>query len=148
MICREWLSRLYDALFPPFFSLGSPAGWDQHLLPETAKAIEIVREWLRELVYSIDPWTQRTKFLTFFLQANTLSRLFDKASFQDHINRARCMTTIRPHAFIRSAQGHYILSDCVDFTIGKSHIAVARGLMFAMYAISHLFPQVTNILST
>jgi hypothetical protein len=61
-----------------------------------------------------------------------LSRLFDKASFQTYIGRAQCMAVIRPHDFMRSNHDDYVLADCVAFTIGKSHISVAQGMMFAM----------------
>jgi hypothetical protein len=132
------LSRLYDALFPPFFSLGSPANWDQNLLPETSQAIDVVREWLRELVYTIDPRNQKMRFLTFSLQANTLSRLFDKTSFQTYIHRAQCMTGFKPREFMRN-HNDYVLADCADFTIGKSHTGLAQGLMFAKYIDSILY---------
>jgi hypothetical protein len=130
---RLWLSKLYEAIFPPYFSLGSPCLWDKELLPETSKAIDVAQDWLRELVYTINPFLkpQSTRFLTFFMQANALSKILGQEAFREYISRARCMVDLRPFNYFRSAEGHYILNDCVEMTLGQQPASVAQGLLFA-----------------
>jgi hypothetical protein len=130
---RLWLSKLYEAIFPPYFALGSPCLWDKELLPETPKAINVVQDWLRELVYTINPFSrpQLTRFLAFFMQANALSKILGQEAFQEYIWRARCMVDLRPRGYIRSYQGHYILNDCVEMTLGRQPASVAQGVLFA-----------------
>jgi hypothetical protein len=100
---------------------------------ETSRAIDVVQDWLRELVYTIDPLSrvQSTRFLAFFMQANALAKILGQNTFVDYIWRARCMVDLRPRAFMRSSQGDYILNDCVEMTLGRSAVSVAQGLLFA-----------------
>jgi hypothetical protein len=129
---RFWLSKLYDSLFPPHYSLGSPSCWDRNLLPETQRAVEIVKDWLKELIFSIDPLSlqPRARFLPYFIQAGALAKLFDEQSSHDYMYRARCMV-IRYREFMRPPDGDYVLHDAVAPLIGQSNLSLARGMLFA-----------------
>jgi hypothetical protein len=128
---RFWLSKLYDSLFPPHYSLGSPSCWDRNLLSETPRAVDIVKDWLKELIFSIDPFEKpRARFLPYFMQAGVLAKLFDEQSSLDYIFRARCMC-IKYREFMRPPDGDYVLHDAVAPLIGQSEKALARGMLFA-----------------
>jgi hypothetical protein len=90
-----------------------------------------VKDWLKELVFTIDPRTQRSRFLPFFLQANILISLLDEQSSLEYVRRALCMTIVRPSEFIRSRYNDYVLDDALESIIGRSDVSLARGLLFA-----------------
>jgi hypothetical protein len=118
-------------MFPPHFSFGSPGIWDRSLLPETSRAADIARHWLREFVNNLDPWALKSRFLGLFMQANALAKILDEQAFTDYIGRARCMIYVRPRELMRPPEGDYVLNDCVAMTLGTDRSAAARGFLFA-----------------
>jgi hypothetical protein len=132
--CRFWLSKLYEALFPVHYQVGSP--WTSQLAqsPETTEAIGVVKEWLRETLYDISPWTFQGPVVTAFMQAVTLAFLFDPKSAQEYLVRTQCITTLPPKSFIRSRMGDSIFVDILRAFEGFESSAALQSVLSARYA--------------
>jgi hypothetical protein len=100
-----------------------------------------VKDWLRELIYTLDPFHHQAVFLTFFLQALTLHRLISLPSRTplDFVQKSKCMTTRRPEKFVRSKQGDYILLDVYGAIANDQRFSISQGILFIKYVLFALF---------
>ncbi|KAI0089831.1 hypothetical protein BDY19DRAFT_992789 [Irpex rosettiformis] len=127
---RRWISRLYEAYFPVHSKAGSALQLDLALIPEADKGFEIVKEWIRDLLYTqcfeyLGPWN----FLTFIAEVATLALRFEKHNAFDYFRRAPCVTMDRPERYIRNG-GRYIVWDLLDFLGRTSATSLSAGVCF------------------
>ncbi|KAG2360021.1 hypothetical protein BDR07DRAFT_1487589 [Suillus spraguei] len=99
---RDWLKHLYEAINPPFFIQGSPADLDMSLMPLRLDSMKVVKLWIRESFYSLDPFYTQAEFLTALMGITSLSFAFDRHDAPVYISRAKCMVS-RPSELFRKA---------------------------------------------
>ncbi|KAG6867453.1 hypothetical protein C0993_002573, partial [Termitomyces sp. T159_Od127] len=73
---RICLSQLYESFNPTFFYLGTQTMLDPAEIPEFKKGIQVVKEWLREVAYSLDVYPE-VHFLTNMFRISNLALTFD-----------------------------------------------------------------------
>lgn len=128
---RLWISKLYEVFFPSFYALGSPSNWNISLVPETMKAVTIVKDWIRELLYNIDPTEHRIHFLTFFLQATSLSLVLNGHEPLDYVFRARCMQPPIPY-YLLFNPGEPALAYALRAIQNIEFHSITKGMLFLM----------------
>ncbi|KAJ3908266.1 hypothetical protein F5879DRAFT_367138 [Lentinula edodes] len=72
-----WLSRLYDALFPPSHILGVPSFAQLQQTTEYCEAIKTLQEWIRDFVFK-RVFTPTNTFLSDLTRFGTLAMIFDR----------------------------------------------------------------------
>lgn len=102
---------------------------------EIAKAAEVVKDWLTELVYTLDPKARQNQatFLTFFMRALSMHLVFTPPPSPppDYLRRAYCMTQKgKPAQFIRTDRGDDILRDFCGAIFGDSQLSLVHGTLF------------------
>jgi len=116
-------------LNPPFYLLGTPANLNVALIPEAQKGFQVVKEWIRNLVYKLDHRPQ-TPFLTTLMRAAYLSFTFDRKQASDYMYRARCMTTSPfPQEYYRGP-GEYIVGELLASLEGTQVWCLSGGVLF------------------
>jgi hypothetical protein len=130
---RYWLDQLYEALNPYFYVYGCRANLQLSLIPGAERGLLVVKDWVRHMIYTNDPYKYATTFLTTFVRSAILSFDHDGNEAFDYINRARCMTYRRPPRSlirVRSNQNVYILKDLVNALHGIQPSCLSTGVMF------------------
>jgi hypothetical protein len=102
-IKRYWINRLYEALNPSVYYLGTVANLDVALIPEAERAIDVVKSWSRDFLYS-----QRrmdTMLLTTVYQTTNLCFFLDKPNALQYIHRAPVFDVFDVRSYCRSLGG-------------------------------------------
>ena len=85
---RYWLDRLYEALNPYFYVYGCRANLQLSLIPGAERALVVVKDWVRHMIYTNDPYKYSITFLTTFLRSAILSFNHDGKEAFDYIIQA------------------------------------------------------------
>jgi hypothetical protein len=128
---RDWLNHLYEALNPPFFIQGSPADLDMSLMPFRQDGMKVVKLWIRESFYSLDPFWVNSQFLTAVMRITSLSFAFDRNDASSYISRAKCIVS-RPAELIRRGDNRYMLKDLLNSYRGAICSSVSSGILFLL----------------
>lgn len=137
MYHRRWISRLYESYFPIHYKAGSALDVDLTTIPEANRGVQIMLEWIHDLLLSEDfARIHPPGFLTFIAEAVTLSLRFEKSGGLQYLKRAPCITRDRPEAYIREG-GKYIVWDLLDF-LGRTSVAsLSFGVHFVKCVTMH-----------
>lgn len=131
MYARLWLAKLHEALFPYHHIAGSPSNLHRGRI--SSQAPQVVKDWVREMIYELNPLELGDRFFTFFLQAVSLAFLFDGSHSQDYIMSAPFMKPLSPDSpFCRSPDGHNILVDGFLSVQALNNWSSIQGLRFIM----------------
>ncbi|KAG2132369.1 hypothetical protein DEU56DRAFT_859536 [Suillus clintonianus] len=133
---RDWLTHLYEALNPPFFIQGSPADLDMSLMPFRLDGMKVVKLWIRESFYSLDPFWTNSQFLTAVMRITSLSFAFDRNDASSYISRAKCMVS-RPAELIRRGDNRYMLKDLLNSYQGAICSSVSSGILFLLHVLDN-----------
>ncbi|KAH8834708.1 hypothetical protein DL96DRAFT_1808678 [Flagelloscypha sp. PMI_526] len=103
---RIWLERLYDALFPPFHSLGNLASLRSGLIPEGKEAFQVVKYWSQDLLRTrfSDP-SIHAQALSELMRISFLSFFFDKDDAAKYIFAAPCLKRFNDEDLSRYRKG-------------------------------------------
>ncbi|KAG0703070.1 hypothetical protein DFH29DRAFT_918710 [Suillus ampliporus] len=132
---RDWLSHLYEALNPPFFIQGSLADLDMTLMPFRLDGMKVVKLWIRESFYSLDPFYTHSQFLTALMRIASLSFAFDRNDAPRYISRAKCMVS-RPVALHRK-DNRYMVHDLFSSYQGASHSSISSGILYLLHVLDN-----------
>ncbi|KAH8101589.1 hypothetical protein BXZ70DRAFT_104267, partial [Cristinia sonorae] len=137
-----WLGTLYQALYPSSHKFGSISLFDAKKIPESEKAIPVVKDWLRNLFYSFVPQVNShgDPFLTQMGQMVHLAYFFDKLSTQDYMPRTQCATASPPPWLLRVGDRN-IVWDLLNSLDGKSADVISTSVLF----IQHVCHKSLNI---
>ncbi|KAG7450843.1 uncharacterized protein BT62DRAFT_1001658 [Guyanagaster necrorhizus] len=124
---KFWLNRLYEALYPPHHVFGSISDLALSTIPEAAKALNVMKDWVRTLVYS-QVYTPQTTFLTDVMRATTLTFMFDRSQ-ADYLRNAAYFSTRPPLVYIRRG-GSPILPELLGAMSGTHTWSLAAGFAF------------------
>ncbi|KAJ7715028.1 hypothetical protein DFH07DRAFT_762888, partial [Mycena maculata] len=143
---RYWISRLYAELNPPSYQLGSAHNLDFRLIPEAEAALQIVKEWVKSSIYTVE-FAPETDFLTRTVQLALMAFQFDAKHAMSYLTRAPFMVDPRkPLKYQRPPQGHYIVADFFSALEDKETWGLSAGIVFLQRIItSRLLIQV-NVL--
>lgn len=130
---RQWLDRLYEALNPYSYRLGSTANLNISHIPEAENGLKVVNDWIRYLIYTSDPW-RHSAFMTTFLRVGTLGFTFYRTEAIDYVRRALCVNKRSPEILIRKEGKGNIMWDFVDAIHGVQQWCLPAGFSFLRWA--------------
>ncbi|OBZ79120.1 TPR and ankyrin repeat-containing protein 1 [Grifola frondosa] len=136
---RDWLRQLYDALFPPHYKMGSLHLLATAMIPEFQKGLQVVRTWVPELFYALDPYAAQHQFLSSLTRAAALSYTFDSYAAHHYIRRANCYSMYRPPHLLRSPDA-YVVHDILAFMEDNHQNSLSRGILFMKHVLDNQIP--------
>jgi hypothetical protein len=126
---RYWLSQLYDSLYPPFFMLGCSSNLAMANIKEAQDAFQVVRNWIPQLLDSINPLSPPTAFLTTIMKLGRLAVSIDRQKAETYLYRARCLRH-KPKELLRDPHEDYIVEECLKSMDGRKPWCISAGLLF------------------
>ena len=143
---RYWLRRLYEALCPPYYKLGSLQNLSPPLIPEFSVGTHVIKAWVCDLLYFINPWFQSNTFMTNFMQGFRLAFRFDASAASDYVHRIRSVASDRPPVLMRSGDTegyivHYFMGSMTD---GDSK-GLNKGVLFMKFVISPIVDMCNSL---
>ncbi|KAJ7479971.1 hypothetical protein B0H11DRAFT_1725402, partial [Mycena galericulata] len=134
---RSWISRLYAALNPPSYQLGSAHCLDFSLIPEAEAALQVVKEWIRSLIYALH-FTPEIHFLTHMVQLAHLAFQFDAPHAMTYLTRGPFMLDERkPLMYRRPPEGRYVVAEFLSVLEDQEQFGISAGVMFLRHIITH-----------
>ncbi|KAK0207600.1 hypothetical protein IW262DRAFT_1469183 [Armillaria fumosa] len=136
-ISEFWLHRLSDALHPPDCIFGSISHLALSTIPEALKALDIVGDWVRTLVYSQE-YLPQTYFVPEVMRTATLALMYDRSQAGHLRNTPYFSTTRSPPAYIRQRDGfvHNLLSSMS----GDQTWSLTAGCLFVERVVRERLP--------
>lgn len=136
---RRWISRLYEAYFPVHYKVGSALDIDLATIKEAEKGVQIVIEWIHDLLLNQDfSRVHDHGFLTFIAELVTLALRFEKSGVLPYFSRAPCITMDCPEGYVRES-GRYIVWDLLDFLTRTGTTSLSSGVLFVKYVQRHFY---------
>ncbi|KAG5351772.1 hypothetical protein C0989_004981 [Termitomyces sp. Mn162] len=137
---RIYLSQLYEAFNPPFFYLGTQTLLHPEYIPEFQRGIQVVKEWLRDVTYSLDIHPQ-TLFLTNFLRISNLALVFDPRDALKFLWNAPCLFPpfVAP-PYLRAHEGGFMLCELLGFLDGSKEWSISAGFLSVCHIIDSKLP--------
>ncbi|KAG1889227.1 hypothetical protein F4604DRAFT_1950186 [Suillus subluteus] len=133
---RNWLEHLYEALTPPLFIQGSFADLDLTLIPHGLAGLRVVRNWIREAFYRMNPSTS-PQFLTTLMRIASLSFTFDRNDAPAYIAKAQCLTRNRSVELLRKPDNRYLVMDILNSYRGATPSSISSGILFLQYVLNN-----------
>ncbi|KAK0232752.1 hypothetical protein IW262DRAFT_1259998, partial [Armillaria fumosa] len=134
---KFWLNRLYEALYPPHHMFGSISHLALSSIPEAPKALNVVRDWVRTVVYGRE-YHPRTNFLTDVVRTTSLAVAFDRS--QAGYLRDAAYFKISPlFEYIRQ-DNHLILYDLLNTILGSQTWSLTAGFIFFEHVVKRRLP--------
>lgn len=133
ILSRQWLDRLYEALNPPSYKLGSMANLRDKIMEEYDRGIVVVRGWIREAFYSLDPYDYGASFLSLFVKLLFLGSGVDRAQIWSYVNRPRCVAVYRPTYLLRPPKRDYVLHELISLMKSESLASLSHGVLLVRY---------------
>jgi hypothetical protein len=131
---RFWINRLHDTLYPSIYYLGTVASLDVALIPEAHRAIEVVKGWSRDFLYSRPRWDAR--LLTAVYQTANLCFYLDRANAREYIHGAPVFNLFNKILdYCRQLGGSDSQGACVVHELARSlqgtdDVFISAGIMF------------------
>jgi hypothetical protein len=126
---RDWLEHLYEALTPPLYIQGSFADLDLTLIPHGLAGLRVVKNWIRESFYLLNP-SRSPQFLTTLMRITSLSCAFDWNDAPAYIAQAECLTRNRSIKLLRKPDNRYLVLDMLDSYRGATPSSISSGILF------------------
>ncbi|KAG7450801.1 uncharacterized protein BT62DRAFT_928080 [Guyanagaster necrorhizus] len=140
---KFWLNRLYEALYPPHHVFGSISDLSLSTIPEAAKAMNVVKDWVRTLMYG-RAFLPYTSFLTDVMRATTLAFMFDRSQ-AGYLRNAAYFSIHPPLIYIRRG-GSPILPELLGAMSGTHTWSLAAGFAFVEHVIKRQLPINVGVL--
>ncbi|PBL01521.1 hypothetical protein ARMGADRAFT_984178 [Armillaria gallica] len=134
---KYWLDRLYEALHPPYHMFGSISHLALSSIPEAAKGLNVVRDWVRTVVYGRE-YHPRTNFLTDVMRTTTLALTFDRSQ-AGYLRDAAYFRIPPPFVYIRQ-DNHLILYDLLNSISGSQTWSLTAGFLFFEHVVKERLP--------
>ncbi|KAG1841504.1 hypothetical protein F4604DRAFT_1598121 [Suillus subluteus] len=133
---RNWLEHLYEALTPPLFIQGSFADLDLTLIPHGLAGLRVVKNWIRESFYLLNPSTS-PQFLTTLMRITSLSFAFDRNDAPSYIAEAQCLTRNISTELLRKLDNRYLVRDMLNSYRGATPSSISSGILFLQYVLDN-----------
>ncbi|KAG1864912.1 hypothetical protein F4604DRAFT_1683323 [Suillus subluteus] len=133
---RNWLEHLHEALTPPLFVQGSFADLDLTLIPHGLAGLRVVRSWIRESFYRLNPFTS-PQFLTTLMRITSLGFTFDRDGALAYITQAKCLTQNKSVELLRKTDNRYLVMDMLNSYRGGTPNSISSGILFLQYVLNN-----------
>lgn len=131
---RNGLRQLYEAIYPPYYKLGSVHVLSPSLIPEFELGRQVVNVWARDRLYALDPRQRpQTAFLTSLMQVSRLAFAFDCSATAEYLPRIPSIMRYRPTMLLQSHDGAYVVHYLIDFMQYNDDRALNKGVLFMKY---------------
>ncbi|SJL03091.1 uncharacterized protein ARMOST_06437 [Armillaria ostoyae] len=102
-----WLNRLYEAVYPPHHVFGSISDLDLSTIPEAARAVNVVKDWVRTLTYRRAFYPNTTSRMD-VMRATTLALIFDQSQ-ADCLGNVAYLNACTPPMYVRRGGSSILL---------------------------------------
>ncbi len=126
-LCRFWINRLYEALHPPYQIFGSISHLAISTIPEAPKALNVVRDWVRTLVYGRE-YLPKMTFLMDVMRTATLAFTFDRSQ-SIYLRDAAYFRFPPPYIYMRQGR-HLVLHELLYSMSGARTSSLTIGFQF------------------
>ncbi|KAJ7725516.1 hypothetical protein DFH07DRAFT_853912 [Mycena maculata] len=140
---RYWISRLYSALYPSFYRLGSASSLDLSYIPEAEAAFQVVKEWSRRWIYGFE-FIPLMKFLSNLAQVARLSFQLDTKDAMSYLTQSPFIG-IKPTIYLRRG-GNYVVTEFLLSLQGKEETCISAGVLFVQHIVLSSLPIHISIL--
>ncbi|KAJ7479993.1 hypothetical protein B0H11DRAFT_1263344 [Mycena galericulata] len=140
---RYWISRLYSALYPSFYRLGSASSLDLSSIPEAEAAFQVVKESLRSWVYAFE-LTPQAKFLSNLSQVARLSFQLDRKDAMSYLTQSPFMR-LKPAIYMREGR-NYVVGEFLLSLEGKDQTCISAGVLFVRHIVQVPLPIHISVL--
>ncbi|KAJ7451097.1 hypothetical protein FB451DRAFT_1566339 [Mycena latifolia] len=140
---RYWISRLYSALYPSFYRLGSAASLDLSSIPEADVGFQVVKEWVRAWVYDFN-FMPPVKFLSNLAQVSRLSFQLDRKDAMSYLTQSP-FVRMKPSIYMRPGN-NYVVGEFLSSLEGKEPTCISAGVLFVRHIIHSQLPIHISIL--
>ncbi|KAG1764093.1 hypothetical protein EV702DRAFT_1283367 [Suillus placidus] len=133
---RYWLEHLYEALAPPLFIQGSFADLDLTLIPHGLAGLRVVKNWMRESFYSLNP-SKSPQFLTTLMRITSLSFAFDRKDAPAYIAQAQCLSQNKCAKLLRQPDNRYLVEDMLNSYREATPSGISSGILFLLHVLDN-----------
>ncbi|KAJ7743864.1 hypothetical protein B0H16DRAFT_1889844 [Mycena metata] len=140
---RYWISRLYSALYPSFYRLGSAASLDLSSIPEAEAGFQAVKEGVRSWVYEFE-FMPAMKFLSNLAQVGRLSFQLDRANAMSYSIKSPFML-MQPSIYKR-AGSNYVVGEFLSSLDGREPSCISAGVLFVRHVVQNQLPMHISVL--
>lgn len=140
---------MYEAIFPPYYKLGSLHALSPETIPELEQGLQVVKVWARDLLYRLNPYRPAHLFLTMLLRTARLAFIFDPKAACDYVPRVPSVSTNKPTALmrVREAEKAYVVQDFVGFMQNSEVFSLNQGVLFLKCVTFPCTPLVCSCLN-
>ncbi|KAM5542264.1 hypothetical protein V8D89_004137 [Ganoderma adspersum] len=122
---RQWLRQLYEAIYPPYYKLGSA---------------QVIKAWIRERLYALDPYHPPNAFLTSLTQASCLALQFDHDEAAAYLRRIPSVMKYRPRVLLWDDNKSYVVNYLLDTLQDSDEHALNKGVLFMNHILQKKVP--------
>ncbi|KAJ7630373.1 hypothetical protein FB45DRAFT_915319 [Roridomyces roridus] len=140
---RYWISRLYSALYPSFYRLGSASSLDLSSIPEADEAFPVVKEWIRSWCYQFS-FLPEIKFLSNLSQVARLGFELDPKSAMSYMMQSPVMR-LKPTIYKRRGD-NYIVGELLQSLELREQASISAGVLFVQHIILSQLPIHISVL--
>jgi hypothetical protein len=133
---RYWINRLHETLYPSIYYLGTVASLDVALIPDAQRAIEVVKGWSRDFLYTSSRHQWEARLLTAVYQAINLCFYLDRVNARQYIHGAPVFNLFqlnpdyRRHLGGNDSQGPCIVHELARSLQGTDDVFISAGILF------------------
>ncbi|TBU21885.1 hypothetical protein BD311DRAFT_811916 [Dichomitus squalens] len=143
-----WLRRLYEVLNPPYYKLGSSQLLSPALIPEFSLGSQVIKVWVRDNLYALDPYRPANAFLTSLLQGLRLAFRFDPDAASEYVHRIPAVVSYRPPTLMRGGDSEgYMVHYLLDSMQNSDVKALSKGVLFMNHVLEKKVPIDIGVLS-
>lgn len=140
---KFWFNRLYDALFPPHQLLGTYSNLNRQVIPEAHRGFQIMQEWVRTLVYTLD-FHPATPFLTALGRCANFALVFDERVLE-YFSRNEILFRNPPLRYRREDSNSIVQELLVSYQ-GHKAICLHYGILYVKHVITNSLPINVSLL--
>ena len=131
---------MYEAIYPPYYKLGSAQILSPELIPEFKPGSQVIKAWIRERLYALDPYHPPNAFLTSLTQASCLALQFDHDDAAAYLRRIPSVMKYRPRVLLWDDNKSYVANYLLDTLQDRDEHALNKGVLFMKYVVAQVHP--------
>ncbi|KAI0696497.1 hypothetical protein C8T65DRAFT_583394 [Cerioporus squamosus] len=139
---RFWLRQLHATMIPAHHNLGGLHALSASRIPELREGLVLLKIWVQDVLYYLEPWRAEGQFLTQLAQCARLAFVLDPRLAMSCMERVQCVTFFRPVDLMRKHgdQRSYVVHDMLSFLENSDFISLDRGVLFVNHVIGQRIP--------
>ncbi|KAL0065389.1 hypothetical protein AAF712_007595 [Marasmius tenuissimus] len=142
---REWMDGFYQALYPPYHTLGTVSSLRGSAIPEARRGIQVVKYWAQDALSRPSPGKAQVQYyLTDVTRAANISLTFDEGEKTTYLyNSAAASACASIPLFIRQLPNRTTKSIFADYLCAQqidARASIITGFNFVKHVIDHKVP--------